>query len=103
MTTGGNGIDPQAAAPAGYTVPVPVALALVRLARHLKIPLSHDAPPTAIMALETSVPKPPPASAPPGIPSVARAALGPAPRPMVTPYYVKEALNAYRGIGGNSG
>lgn len=98
MTTGGNGLEAQAAAAGGYTVPVPVALALVRLARHLKIPLSHDAPPTATMSRNIEVTKPPPASAP-GIPSVARAALGPPPRPVVTPYYVKTALTAYRGVG----
>lgn len=101
MTALGVGVDAGGASAAGN---MPVRLALVRLARHLKINLSdnepyHADPQHAIAA--RAAPKPA-GSKVVELPSLARVALiGPG-RPMITPYYVKEALHTYRGIDGLS-
>lgn len=101
MTALGDGDDRVGASAAGN---MPVRLALVRLARHLKINLGdnepyHADPQHAVVA--RAAPKPA-NSMLAELPALARVVLIVPPRPMITPYYVKEALHTYRGIDGLS-
>jgi len=104
MSSAGDGLDSLGEGTAGGAN-LPVALALVRLARHLKVNLSGDMPrrdPVPHAAPEVKAQKP----EVPFLPSLARIALSTKPPPMITPYYVKEALHAYRQIDdipGNAG